>query len=430
MAQERNKNSMQQLDDPEKTQHYIDAEVLGDIDAWNLRKIKDWFLFDANLPGASGPRGYRRRCMGGDYIAETPGPVLGILSLGGARRAESFSDRGKFPYHIVSSGDDIGAVGVSGVEPATKQSCAERVCEQTQDTLLAAEFLKLRQSSGRGLPLMFARAETDSAASISELSEGIAFQNLLVAIENLEALAASLEKPARIAAVSIDFAIEDVQSSAETYLNALRALVKKIEKQIWVRKLPAPTYFMIADTAVTERAMVSWELAVYGTDANLVVSIPDYVLERNAFLRLTPEAMRLRAKTEAAALFEIEAGRGWVCPSFLLAEWEGRKPEIRLRSNADRGLVIQPTASRAGENCGFEVFCGSDPVKVKSVSVDPDEPRDILLRLPGDVSRRNISVRYGLNGTGGVYDDWQHPFGEAIYRWALPVRLKVTPDGI
>ena len=72
----------------------IDPDVLGDLDAWNLRVQADWIFFDANMPGSNGPRGYRRPVAGGAVLAETPGPVLGILSLGGSRRTRAIPGPG------------------------------------------------------------------------------------------------------------------------------------------------------------------------------------------------------------------------------------------------------------------------------------------------------------------------------------------------
>ena len=71
----------------------IDPAVLGDVDAWNLRQRGDWYVFSANLPGAQGPRQFRRAvkaevdASAPDIIADTAGAVYGLLALGGTRRA-------------------------------------------------------------------------------------------------------------------------------------------------------------------------------------------------------------------------------------------------------------------------------------------------------------------------------------------------------
>ncbi|MBS3980956.1 MAG: hypothetical protein KGZ77_14360, partial [Rhodobacteraceae bacterium] len=56
-----------------------------EIDLWAPRREGDWVVFQANMPGADGPRGYRRHLSGGAVIAETRGPLLAVLGIGGAR---------------------------------------------------------------------------------------------------------------------------------------------------------------------------------------------------------------------------------------------------------------------------------------------------------------------------------------------------------
>ena len=60
----------------------LDAALLGDIDAWDLQREGEWLRFLAHRPGPQGARRYRRHASGGGIIAETPGPILGLLSLG------------------------------------------------------------------------------------------------------------------------------------------------------------------------------------------------------------------------------------------------------------------------------------------------------------------------------------------------------------
>ena len=60
-------------------------DLPDDIDLWAPRREGDWVLFQANLPGADSARGYRRHVSGGAIIAETRGPLLAVLGIGGAR---------------------------------------------------------------------------------------------------------------------------------------------------------------------------------------------------------------------------------------------------------------------------------------------------------------------------------------------------------
>lgn len=80
----------------------LDAALLGDIDAWDLQREGEWLRFLAHRPGPQGARRYRRHASGGGIIAETPGPVLGLLSLGAGRRMTTFGGTPDFPHHVMA----------------------------------------------------------------------------------------------------------------------------------------------------------------------------------------------------------------------------------------------------------------------------------------------------------------------------------------
>ncbi len=407
----------------------MDAEVLGDLDAWNLRQMGDWIFFDANLPGADGPRGYRRAVEGGAILAETPGPVLGVLSLGGARRTRAISGQGAYPYHVVAPEDDIGAVGMAGIEDASETVRAEGLREQTLDALMAEELLRLRQKAGRGLPLIVARCETDRAASLAALASGKAFDNLMRAAANLKALAVALNKPAKLAALSIDFALEDVLTPEEDFASAMRALLEKLAKAFWEQDLRPVPALMLFDTTAREtgrdRRKAQWQLAVYGGEMGPIFTLPSYAVEMDDTLRPTEAGMRQRARTEAVALSEMEAGRGWNCPVFLLAEWEDTRV-IRLRSNADAPLVIDgDDPFGAGPDHGLVIDGPEGALAIASVTVDAGEPRDLLIALKDDAPRKGVMLRYAWETPGALRDRWTAPYGGEVKRWALPTELEV-----
>lgn len=408
----------------ERLSAVIDAEVLGDIDAWDVRQNGDWFHFNANMPGMAGPRGYRRQVAGGDVIAETPGPVLGILSLGGARRAGAFPGRGDFPYHVVSAADEVGAVGLAGIEAATATSDVQLLREQTSDSMLAAEALALRQSAGRGLPLIVSRTETDISASVTDLTKGAAFSNLLQAVDNLSALATSLGKQARLGCISLDFVTEDVVTPAADFSDAFRCLMSTLEKELWTRGFAAPVFLSIFDASSPDRNQLQFDLALFPAGHRLVFSMPSYALEMDAFARMTKTGMTQRAMTEAAALAEIEAGTGWQCPVLLLAEWQ--KTRIRVRSNSALPLMIDPQDPfKAGSQAGFRLHGPEGEIEIKNVKIDGKEPRDLILRVPEDTPHTGLTLSYAWEGAGALRDCWQHPFEKPVKRWALPAKLEV-----
>ena len=403
----------------------IDAEVLGDVDAWDLHRHGDWYLFHANLPGMPGPRRYRRLVSGGDSIAETPGSVLGVLGLGGARRTRTVSGNGAFPYHVVAPADEVGAVGLAGVETAVATDKAQLLREQTADSLLAGEMLALRQKAGRGLPLIVARTETDRSASLAELGEGTAFQNALQAADNLKALAGTLGKRAKIACISVDFTLEDVVTAEQDYAGTLRSLLGKLTGALWDKGFAVPTVLALFDTTAPALRQAQYELAVGSSEGSPVYSMPSYALDMDDYARPTENAMQMRAMTEAAALAEIEAGRGWQCPLLLLAEWDG-KARIRVRSNSSLSLEIGPEDPLgAGEAAGFRLKGPDGAIGIKSVTVDPKEQRDVLIEPDGDAPRKGLRLGYAWDGPGALCDNWQHPYGNPVRRWVLPAMLEV-----
>lgn len=406
----------------------LDSEVLGDLDAWNLRALGDWLFFEANLPGMPGPRGYRRAIEGGAILAETPGPLLGVLSLGGARRTRAIPGAGAYPYHVVVPEDDIGAVGMAGIEDAPETHRAEGLREQTQDALLAEEMLRLRQVSGRGLPLILARCETDRSASLADLASGKAFDNLMRAAANLKALAETLNKPAKLAALSVDFALEDILTPEAEFAPAMRALLETLAKAFWQIDLRPVPALMVFDTTASEpgrdRRAAQWELAVYGGEMGPVFTLPSYALELDEALRPTEAAMRLRARTEAAALMEIGAGRGWHCPRVLLAEWEGKRA-IRLRTDAATPLVLEADNPFGAVDGGLRIAGPEGAIAIASVTVDADEPRDVLIEMAENAPRKGLMLSYAWDGPGALRDSWTSPLAPDVKRWALPARLEV-----
>ena len=407
----------------------LDAEVLGDVDAWNLRQKGDWIFFDANLPGMPGARGYRRALSGGAILAETPGPVLGVLSLGGARRMRAIPGQNAFPYHVIASEDDIGAVGMAGIEDASETARAEGLREQTLDALLAGEMLRLRQRAGRGLPLIMVRCETDRAASLSQLGEGKAFENLMRAIANLKLLADSLGKPAKLVALSVDFVLEDVQTPESEFVPAMRGLLERLGQAFWEHDLrPVPALMMfdtLANQLGRDRRQAQWDLAVYGGPMGPVFTLPSYAVEMDDTLRPTEAGMRLRARTEAVAVEEMAAGRDWHCPCFILAEREGERM-IRVRSDAKMPLVIEAADPfEAGSDYGFQIEGPKGGCVVSSVSIDSKEPRDVLIELEDEAPRNGLVLSYAWEGPGALRDSWASAFAPDVKRWALPTRLEV-----
>lgn len=442
-----------------------DAEILGDIDAWHVIEDDDWLVFQANLITGKGPRGYRRSAEGGDIIADTPGAVLGILSIGGPRRAVGIDGRGDFLYHVVAPNDDIGAAGLVGSAPAKISNGFSNLREQTRDALIAQAILHARQTNNRALPLIMVRCEADQSASATMLGNGIAFENLIVAAKTLEATAKSMRKKARILAIGLDYCIEDTISSGMGYRDGIYALMQKIESSLGKLGYQKPRFVslfecgdLLSDTGC--HTLEQWELATNPAGFDLVYSAPGYMFEQTTYGRPTPAALAQMAEMDSHAIEaclqvprgdeEIAAGVGqWCCPSFLLAERQppatpGGNHCIRVTANAMSELIIDQSPDFGPPDlAGFTLENVENGAQLIAVHVCPDNPLDILLDCDREPIGVNIFLRYAsgqtadakdLNGPAGyphnrgcVRDNWQanSANGRRLYRWALPCILPV-----
>ncbi|GAB1363199.1 hypothetical protein MASR1M32_24350 [Rhodobacter sp.] len=210
---------------PAALQRLDPAEHLGDIDAWNLRADGDWLRFDARLEEV--PRGYLRPVSGGDILADAPGPLLAILGLGGARRAGFTAGAAQFRYNVLAPADHIGAVGLEGTDQALRTAGLQHLRHRSREALIADHLLGWRHKARRGLPLIVTRVETDGAASIAELGQGVAFANFLTALDNLVAAAATLGRRPQVLAVTLGYGSEDVTLDSAGFAQGCRALMAR-----------------------------------------------------------------------------------------------------------------------------------------------------------------------------------------------------------
>jgi hypothetical protein len=139
-------------------------------------------------------RGFLKHLKGGGIIADTACPLQMILAIGGTRAALATLECARYPYHVVTSADDIGAVGCSGETVAEKTAFLEGLREMTHEALVADSLLYHAQQERRRLPLYFVRAETDGSHSASELARGRSIENVMVCAKNAMSAARNLGK--------------------------------------------------------------------------------------------------------------------------------------------------------------------------------------------------------------------------------------------
>lgn len=419
------------------------AAVLGDIDAWNLREEGGWLRFDARLE--DGARAYLRPLAGGDVIADAPGPLLAILGLGGPRRAGFNAGPARFRFNVLAPADHIGAVGLEGTARAEPVSALQHLRHRSREALLADTLLAWRHAARRGLPLFFVRAETDASASVEALGKGLAFGNLITALDNLCAIAETLGRPAQVLAVGLDFGLEDVVTADAGALAAgIRALMARITQEMRQRDLPPPVFLAVAETGTARisdhpaiRAMQ--DLARCPGPHRLILTAPSYVAGQDRHGRPTEAGRQRLAEMDAHALAACAEGQGWRCPLPVLAEYSGR--QIRVLFDAKEDLVIDARDPfHAGAAAGFRIAGTARETRIRSAKVAPDDRRSLILtcdRVPEGTAPRLLhacGLEAGADGTGpinrsAIRDTWQAlgSDGADLHRWALPADLPLHP---
>lgn len=433
----------------EQVAHSDPQTLLDTIDAWDLREHGEWLLFNARLPGRQGVRAFRRLREGGHILADAPGPLFGILGLGGPRAALATGRACAFPQHVVAPADDIGAVGHGGEEGAREVDRLEHLREMTHEALMAETLLEWQLEKHEALPLFCTRVETDSSASIQELANGTAYESFLTAARNLAQAAARLGRKAQLFCVTLDFALEDVQSSAAQYRDGVLGLMAKAERDLLALGFDAPVFVARLESGtaqIREAASIEgqWELGWNHGDHKFVYSAPAYMFEQDSFARPTVAARTRMAEMSALAVSQADE---WRCPTLYLAERDGTDPTlVRVIARAMTPLVIDSSDPfGAGAMAGFRLLGAKNGAEIVEVALDPGDPHGILLRLSAPPEGEDLQVAYAYGAPervaedggycancGALRDDWQgeSATGSALHRWALPCVLPLTAGGL
>jgi hypothetical protein len=430
--------------------------LLDGFDVWNIRAEGEWLRFSGRLPGRQGARDFRRNRAGGAILADAPGALTGILGLGGPRAALASPGGAGYPFHILAPADDIGAVGHAGVERAARVDLLAALREMTHEALMAEACLDWQMDKHGSLPLFVTRVETDSSTSAAALADGLALENLLLAAANLKQAAARLGKPARIFAVTLDFALEALEGTATDYRDGMIRVMEKIstgvarlgfDRPVFVARLEAGRPGLISDRIIDAQ----WELAWNAGGHRLVVSAPSYMFSLDAHDRPTAAARRHMAEMSAAAVsaaaqraLEPDPLRdGWRCPVFHLAELDQRPAKdgsvtLRVIGRALGDLQLVPGDDTGGDQVvGFAIDGDTSGASILSVSVDAKDGQTLLIKLDRRPEGGDLRLRYGYGPAPegvarvAVRDDWQlgAQDGRILHRWALPCRLPIHAGG-
>ncbi len=406
-------------------------ELLDGIDAWGVQQDGDWLRFTARLPGAQGTRGFRRHITGGAVLGDGPGPLLGILGFGGPSAALATAGAPVFPQHVVAPEDDIGAVGMAGIEPAPATDRLEHLREVTHEALVAETLLHWRLDAYAPLPLIMARAETDNAAQAGDLAGGQAVGNLVQAARNLKDAAAAMGKRAKLLGVCLDYALEDTQSDATAYRDGMLAAMDRISAALWDLGFDQPLFVSrfaggLPDLPAAAIIEGQWDLSWNHGDHSLIYSAPSYAFARDAYDRPTDDARRQMAEMTAAAL---SAGKDWRAPTLFLAETEAADPSvIRVTAQADGDLVLDTDDPfGAGASAGFTLQNVDNGATIAQVTVAEDDPKALRITCDRPPTGPDLRLAYAAQGPGALRDDWNMTSrtGAVLRRWAIPARLPV-----
>lgn len=434
-----------------QAQAWIDPTILGNVDAWDVRRDGEWLLFNANLEGQQGPRLFRRLATAPDaesepgIFADGAGPLFGMLSLGGARRADGFAAPLSYPWHVLAPADEIGAVGFSGTDDAAEQDLLQRLPELTRDAAIADVIVARQHQNHQALTLFMARTETDTSASIKDLARGRACENFLTSIRSLKAAAARMERQAVLYSIGLAFTLEDVVSDADTYRNEMFDLIGKLTAEIARMGLHCPPFLAQFDCGTHDLSdhpvlRAQWDLAWQGASYGLCFTAPGYMFRQDRFGRPDIEALWQMAEMDACALEVLHRGEEWSCPIFLLAEREPDPTRIRVKARALSGLVIDAVDPfGAGQSRGFSLAGADNAPEIVSVAVAGDDPQDLILIFDKAPVGDALELRYGFgmsldraildypSACGALRDEWAHESktGATLHRWALPAALPV-----
>jgi hypothetical protein len=171
--------------------------------------------------GCASPRGWPvgRACAASGVmcrraiLGDAPGPVMAILGLGGPSAALATPGPPAYPHHVVAPADDIGAVGMAGIEAAPETDRLEGSANARM-----RRWWPRRCSTGgwrlsRPCPSSLSGPRRRPPPTAAALATGRAVENLRIAARNLAAAATSMGRKARIAAVCLDFALEDLSQT-------------------------------------------------------------------------------------------------------------------------------------------------------------------------------------------------------------------------
>lgn len=370
----------------------LPADILGDIDAWDVFQKGDWIGFQARLP--SGMRRYRRHVSGGAILAQTGGSVWLLAGLGGARRQVTYREPLGFPHHVIRA-------------PLSDEGEAALVVPQRSvglQALVADKLMARRFASARALRTV--------------LADDVASERLPEVLAGHERLCQSLGQPAQILAVGMEF--------GPGMTGDPLAAMDEAGRMRFVTSFDCGPYWQEPHPAIWRQSALALRPGIH----DLTFAGAGYAFAQDDLGHPLPEGLHHRAALEALAIEARLAGEAWFCPTACFAEAEGSAIRVTFKSASDLAIDRAPCFA-GGDMAGFTV----DGAALVGVGIAPDDPRAVLLHLAAPPANGTRVAYARPDGRGSRDGDRHYPAGGALrdqfsqdglHRWALPFDMTVT----
>lgn len=427
---------------------HLDPSLLGDVDAWDLRQQGDWYFFTARMPGLQGTRKFRRpakvenRTARLSIVADTPGPLIGFVGLGGSVRSRGFSGRPKFPQHVASPEVD------GHITNLTPQSSLYQVRKFTRDGALADKYIHLRYENYQSLPMCFVATDQDASESIADLKDGQAYTNFHVNLQSLQASAAELGKEAELASIGLEFVLEDTNSAPKDWVHGMKSLIEKIcadVKRLGFTPPPILSLYNCGGTEIAERPLLQAqsELAWMHRSPRFHYVAPAYMFKHDPKGEVVSESLGDLTIMEHAALSTLRDGKPWACPKMTSAEREADGSVVRVKFQSLGPLMLDkrnPFNLGRTNGFGFSFEGPGGKIGIQNIYIDETSPEEVIIETRRPITSNGVKLQYAFGQDqkrdaidypkicGALRDNWMLKVeeGRRLHRWALPGIVEVS----
>ncbi|MFV0292082.1 MAG: hypothetical protein ACK5II_02175 [Paracoccus sp. (in: a-proteobacteria)] len=360
------------------------AWIEDDIDWWNARKEGDWTQFDARLPGTGDSRRYLRHVSGPGIMADTPGALQVLASLGGSRRYTQQSAQPDFPYHVIACPPPE-----PGETPLfanlTHRGIDSAICDILLHQRLAA-FQRLPSFAIQ--PCLLPPTGLPDQTDLAEFRQGI---------QRLTALAAAMDKPVQMAAIVLELGPQHLDPSLDPDIlhRASLKFLDKIATEIRAAGLGETPILLTADAGAwwncdvlaARKAAEALQRLVLCPGTHRIIPVGSTTgLMQDDLGMPANETIACQAALEARVIDTVLRGHICDAPVLYLAEYIGPN-RIRATFKTRGGLGIDGIRhEQTGPGAGLSATLtdtGAD-WPINTVERDPQDRGALIVTLQSD----------------------------------------------